>query len=210
MKQSITCMCEKKFEADFPEIVDLAKTPGVLREIIEGTFMTIACPACHKLLKPEIPFRIFDAKAEWEIQFVPELVRQENMKNPPSLSGKKTMRLVIGYTELCEKLKLFSEKLDDRTVEYLKYVILSKVLEKTASEEKDISVSYTERQGDELLFHIHGLKEGEVGIFRIKSAVYKKTLDEIDTRASEAPFNEFLVPPYVSVNRLYSWDDYDE
>ncbi len=206
----ITCMCEKKFEADFPDTIDLGRTPEVVREIIDGSFMNVTCPACHKVLKPEFPFKIFDAKADWELHFIPELIRQENMKNPPALSGRTTMRLVIGYAELCEKIKIFSQNLDDRTVEYLKYVILSKVLEKTNSEEKDIAVYYSEKKGDELLFHIQGLKDGEVALFKIPTALYQKTLAEIDTRAGDSPFSEFLVPPYVSLNRLYSWDDYEE
>jgi hypothetical protein len=208
--KTITCMCEKQFEADIPDTIDVAAQPGILAEIIDGTFMNVTCPACHTVLKPEFPVTIFDGKADWEIRFVPELVRQENMKHPPQLQGRKTMRLVIGYAELYEKMKIFAEKLDDRTVEYLKYVILSKVLEKTNSEEKDIDVYYTQKQGTDLIFHIKGLKDEEVGIFKIPEDLYRKTLAEIDRRAAEAPFCEFLSPPYVCLNRLYSWDEYDE
>jgi hypothetical protein len=208
--KTITCMCEKQFEADLKDEVDVVKSPGAIQEIFDGTFMSVTCPACRKVLKPELPFTIFDRKAGWEIRFLPELVRQENMKKPPALNGAKTMRLVIGYPELMEKVRVFTEKLDDRTVEYLKYVILSKVLEKTTSDEQDVSVWYHERRGGELLFHIQGLKNDELGVFKISDAVYSKTLAEIDQRSGETPFNEFLVPPYVSLNRLYSWDDDDE
>jgi hypothetical protein len=205
--KSITCMCEHQFEADIPEVVDLEKQPGTLQEIISGSFMNVTCPSCRKVLKPEFPFRIFNHQDGWEINFFPELERQAKMKNPPAVSGNKNIRLVIGYAELIEKIRMFHEKLDDRVVEYLKYFILSKVLEKTESEEKDLDVYYNERKGNDLEFHIHGLKSDEMAIFKVPFSTYEKALANIDQHAGEEPFKEFLTPPYVSLNKLYSWDD---
>jgi hypothetical protein len=205
--RSITCMCEHQFQADIPDEVDLEKNPDAVRAILDGTFMSVTCPSCRKVLKPEFPFKMYHRGEGWEIDFVPELERQGIMHKPPKTAGKKLVRVVIGYSELLEKIKIFGEKMDDRVIEYLKYFILSKVLEKTETEEKDIEVYYNERQGDELVFHIQGLKNEEVGIFKISMATYGKALADIDTHLAEEPFNEFLTPPYVSLNKLYSWDD---
>ncbi len=207
MKKTITCMCEHRFEANIPDKVDLEKTPDTVASIMDGTFMTVPCPSCGKVLKPEFPFTIVHGGQGWEIHFVPELERQETMRRPPSVKGKRRARVVIGYSELLEKIKIFSEKLDDRVVEYLKYFILSKVMEQTAEEESDVDVYFQERKGDDLEFHIHGLKSDEVGVFKLPMASYQKALADIDRHAEEEPFRDFLTPPYVSLNRFYSWDD---
>jgi hypothetical protein len=175
--------------------------------ILTGAFMNVTCPSCRKVLKPEFPFTIFNKNEGWELRFVPELLRQETMKHPPKGQGPKFFRLVIGYSELLEKIKVLEEKLDDRVIEYLKYFILSKVLEKTETEENDIDVIFHEKSNNQLTFHIQGLKNEEVGIFKIPLATYTKALAEIDKHATEKPFSEFLSPPYISLNKLYSWDD---
>ncbi|MBN2351842.1 MAG: hypothetical protein JXD23_04665 [Spirochaetales bacterium] len=207
MKKSITCMCEHRFEADIPDKVDLEKSADSIASIIDGSFMTVSCPSCGKLLKPEFPFTLVHGGQGWEIRFVPELARQKTMRQPPIVKGKKTARVVIGYSELLEKVKIFEEQLDDRVIEYLKYFIMSKVMEKTEDEEKNVDVYYHERQGDVLEFHIQGLKSDEVGVFKLPMATYRKALADIDRHSSEEPFRDFLTPPYVSLNKFYSWDD---
>jgi len=51
-------------------------------------------------------------------------------------------------------------------VEYVKYVILSRSWKKTDNDEQDVNfVLYNNFVGNELVFHITGMKSDEVGIF---------------------------------------------
>ncbi|MBN1525032.1 MAG: CpXC domain-containing protein [Spirochaetales bacterium] len=204
----LTCLCENKFSADIRTEYDTDASPGIVNDILSGRFMSVSCPSCGKLLKPEFPTHITSKKNNWDIQFVPELERVSFLKNLPT--GKKgNKRIVIGYPELLEKIKIFSDRLNDQVVEYLKYNIMSKLLEKSDENEteNDINVYYNERKEDALLFHIQGLKSGEVGLFKVPMGAYEQAVQEIDTKINSEPFNEFLTPPYVSLNRLFTWDD---
>jgi hypothetical protein len=205
--KNITCMCENNFDADIADNIELDNNPEIVASILDGSFMNITCPKCKKVLKPEFPLTITDHGKNWEIIFIPELQRQEYLKTVKQAKGAGITRLVIGYPELLEKIKILTADLDDRIIEYLKYFIFSKILEKTENNENEIFLYYNGKEGNELVFHIRGLKNDEVGIFKISYSTYTKAVPEIEKKMSEEPFNEFLIPPYVSLNRLYSWSD---
>ncbi|HEQ71659.1 MAG TPA: hypothetical protein ENN69_04145 [Spirochaetia bacterium] len=203
----ITCMCEHKFTADIPAEVDIGAAPALLEEISDGSFMNVTCPACGTVLKPEFRVHITNSRTGWDIDFIPELERREYLKHIPAADPSSVRRTVIGYPELVEKIACFKDGLSDQVVEYLKYFIFSKVFDTTENDEKDVTVYYYEKRGTDLVYHIHGLKEDEVALFKIADSTYKKALKDINTHMEEEPFNEFLIPPYVSLSRLSSWSD---
>jgi hypothetical protein len=203
--RELTCMCEHKFKADFPGVVDLAEKPDTIDLILRGDFLTARCPACGKVLKLEFPFTLLNKKAGWEIKFIPEADRADSLKKIKS-QKKSTheQRIVIGYPELVEKLSIFKLNLDDRVIEYIKYHLLSHILSKTP-EEADVLLYFAEKKNNTLFFHIRGLKEDEIGISKIPMESYEKTLQSIEGKIKEEPFCDFLKPPYISVNKVYTW-----
>lgn len=207
--KEIICNCEKKFQTEIPAEIDLEKKSETITEILEGRFLNVTCPACQTVLKPEFPIRLFHKKKGWDINFVPELARNEYLKSHTPSTFEDTKRTVIGYLELLEKIKCLQDGLDDRVVEYLKYHIYSKALEKLNDdeEENDLLLYYHEKKTDELDFHIHGLKPDEVALFKLPYSLYEKTVPDIQKHCTEEPFNEFLIPPYVSLNRLATWSE---
>jgi len=206
----LTCMCENKFSADIPDVFDAGENPDVIKDILSGTFLNATCPACGKLLKPELDVQINGIARGTDIRLIPELERMSFLKKLKDKPSSRE-RVVIGYPELMEKTRILQDGLDDQVVEYLKYLVLSKVLEKTSdAAETDASIAYSEKKGDEIILHIIGLKADEVGIFKVPMEWYKQAETEIESRIVEEPFNEFLVPPYVSLNRLYTWEEDEE
>ncbi len=198
MKQ-IPCMCETVVEAEFPEEYDMGNDPSVEPSIFEGTFMSVKCPDCGKILKPEFPVRIFDKSRGIDLFMVPELERTAYLRN--KITYPQANRVVIGYPELVEKLLLYKEQLDDRIVESIKYLLLTK-----AESEEDILIYFHARENADLIFHIHGLKADEVGVSKIPHSLYEKVLKEMDSKKNEYPFNKIITPPYVSVNKLLDED----
>ncbi len=203
--RELTCMCENKFKADFPAVVDLEEKPDTIEEILRGEFMTARCPACGKILKLEFPFKLIDKSAGREIRFIPEAERVDSLKKIKKQKNNLSAdRTVIGYPELVEKLSIFKHDLDDRVIEYIKYHLLSQILDKT-SEETEVLVYFYEKKNDTLYFHIKGLKPDEIGVSRIPLDVYEKTSKDIDQKISQEPFCDFLYPPYISINKIYTW-----
>ena len=121
MKRRIVCFCEHGFDTDVPDTVDLGKEPEVEQAILDGEFLSIRCPNCGKVLKPEFPVLIEDPQAENSVFLVPELDRSAFFRGSLAYSIREANRVAIGYEELAEKFLLKRYDLDDRVVEIVKY-----------------------------------------------------------------------------------------
>lgn len=198
-KHTIVCFCENSVEITVPEKINLEEDPDVEVHIIEGTFLTYTCSFCGKELKPELPVHLVDYSRNIDLYFIPEHERAAY------LSGKKQFpphkRVVIGYPELVEKIKLYRWDLDDRIIEIIKFYLLEK-----AGGSPEIKV-YLDTFEDELLvFHLHGVKQDEIGIVNIPLSFYEKTEKQFDEIGSDNQFRELLHPPYISIHKIYIGD----
>ena len=192
---TITCVCEKSFEADIPESVELSEDPVAYKQIIDGAFLTFTCPHCSHSIQPDLPLRITDSSKGIDIFVVPERERNRYLLG---LTGYDSPdRIVIGYAELAEKLRIYMTDLDDSAVELLKYYLLIK-----AGAGFTPSIYFTGIEGNSLLFDIVGLRDDEVGRLKIGRDVYEKAAKELPAKKDEEPYSTFLEPPYVSISKV--------
>jgi len=195
---TITCICERSFDAEVPEALDLAADGTALPSILEGSFLNYRCPSCGKLLKPEFPLRLVSASRKAEIRFLPESERGSfyagAVKTPAGAD------VVIGYPELLDRIRALQAGLDPRALEIMKYVYLEKAEEKCPDGEIRVYLGGVE--GDSILFHIHGMAKDEIAVVKASRAMYDKTLKDLPNRAKMAPYSTILTPPYISVRRL--------
>jgi hypothetical protein len=201
VKRRIVCFCEHVFDADVPDSIDLGDQPEVEQTIIDGEFLSIRCPNCGKVLKPEFPVLIEDPQAENSIFFVPELDRSAYFRGSLSYSLREANRVAIGYEELVEKFLLKRYNLDDRVVEIVKYYLLSKIMEEE-SEDKEMRVLFSRQEGDNVLFNVLGLKKDEVGILKVPVSTVEKIGSQLAEKKQQEPFSEILKAPYISINNL--------
>jgi len=201
MKRRIVCFCEHAFDAEVPDSVDLGQEPEVEQAIIDGEFLSIRCPNCGKVLKPEFPVLIEDPQAENNIFFVPELDRSAYFRGSLSYSLREANRVAIGYEELVEKFLLKRYNLDDRVVEIVKYYLLSKIME-DEPEDKEMRILFSKQEGDHVLFNVLGLKKDEVGILKVPMSTVEKISSQLPEKKQQEPFSEILKAPYISINNL--------
>jgi hypothetical protein len=201
VKRRITCFCEHGFDADVPDSVDLGTEPEVEQAIIDGEFLSIRCPNCGKVLKPEFPVLIEDPQAENSIFFIPELDRSAYFRGSLSYSLREANRVAIGYEELVEKFLLKRYNLDDRVVEIVKYYLLSKIMEDEPGD-KEVHILFSKREQDTVFFNVLGLKKDEVGILKVPMATVEKIGSQLPEKKLQEPFSEILKAPYISINNL--------
>jgi hypothetical protein len=202
MKRRIVCFCEHGFDAEVPDFVDLGMQPEVEQAIIDGEFLSIRCPNCGKVLKPEFPVMIEDPQAENTIFFIPELDRSAFFRGSLAYSLREANRVAIGYEELVEKFLLKRYNLDDRVVEIVKYYLLSKIME-DEGEDKELRILFSRQEGDTVLFNVLGLKKDEVGILKVPAATLAKIASQLEEKKHQEPFSEVLKAPYISINNLF-------
>lgn len=192
---TITCVCDKTFDAVIPESVDLSDDTGTLRQILKGTYLTFTCPHCGHLVKPEEPLRVTDANRDIDIFLVPERDRNRYLLGLTDYPDAD--RVVIGYPELVEKLKIYDAGLDDSAVELIKYYLLVRVGAGTTP-----TILFEDIERESLVLEIIGLRDDEVGRVNIPRGTYEQAASELPEKRLEEPYNTFLEPPYVSINKI--------
>lgn len=199
MKRKIHCFCENSFDHDVPEVYDLDKDSGILKTVLDGTFMSIKCTLCGKILKPEFPCKVLYQKKE--IAFIPEQDRLSYKRKKLKYEIGSPYRVTIGYRELVEKLLCMQKDLNDQVIELMKFHLLSR-LEEGAPEEADINVFLGDVSG-EIQFYIEGIKKDELGVYKAPKTQYEELSGELLKKLKDEQFASFLSPPYVSLNSLF-------
>ena len=208
-RRRIACFCDHVFEADIPSVVNLAERPETADEVLRGEFMVVSCPGCGRRLSPEFPCRFTGVTAGplgiLDIQLVPEADRVSYLAGRMDRDLGRPGRVAIGIPELAEKLTIFRAGLDDQAVEILKYLLVTKPdpgREPSPASDREVVATFRGEEGARLLFHLSGLRDGEVGVARVARDLYDKVVADLPTRLSEEPFSDFCDPPYVSLRRV--------
>jgi hypothetical protein len=199
MTRELTCMCERTLSVDFPENVDLQAEPAREDEILEGTFMSVRC-TCGKLLKPEFPFRVRDAQRGLDIYLVPSLDRARFLMGKLETVPSDVQRVVVGFPEMQEKLRIANAKLDDRAVEIAKYHLMRRA--EADNPGKEVTIYFASRGGGVLTFDVHGLRPGEIGRLRVPENAVDRISAELPKNLKRDPYRSFLTGPYVSCTRV--------
>jgi hypothetical protein len=202
MKRTLVCFCEHSFETDLPESVDLGADPAVETSILEGEFMSVRCPSCGKLLKPEFPVEVREAGTGRTLCLIPELDRSAYFRGTLPYKLAAADRVVIGYEELAEKIRIRRNDFDDQVIELIKYYLLNKILESYEGE-REVRVLFSRLAEDTLVFHAVGLKDEEVGVMKVPRSMVDKVTAQLEERRKQEPYATILRGPYVSVNTLY-------
>jgi hypothetical protein len=194
----IICLCEKAFEVDLPDLIDLDSAPSYWEEVESGNFFSVVCPECGKKLKPELPVRLKSAKKGVDLLLVPEIERSAYYRGEHKIP--KGIEIVIGFAELRERLNERRQGIDPRAVEIMKFYFCAKAEE--SNPDLDLLIFFRDATGEELEFGIQGLQEGSLGISKLSRAVYEKAKGEIEAKSKEEPFASFLALPYISIRNL--------
>jgi len=198
--KTIVCNCGEEFKTDIPESFDAAEHPDLLEQLETGSFLSVPCPACGTIVKPELPVRIIDKSLGMDILFRPDGERDTFLTG--RLDLPEAERVVFGYLELAEKVLIYKENLDDRAIEVIKYFYFKK-----AGSEQDLTIYLDSTDEKNLRFHIHGLRKDEIGIANIKRQFYSDTLRDLNDIVEGEEIQEIITPPFVSIKKVYLGED---
>ena len=207
MKRKIPCPCDKVFEVEVPEEVNLDTDPVYLDEIKNGSFFNFSCPACGKKHKPEFPLSILWPSKGLRFEVLPELERGEfyRRKKSAEQKGSDSVETIIGYPEMADRLSVIYDGFEPAPVEAIKYYLLLKAEEQYPDEEIEIWYFGFSKGGDALgiedflEFHIHGIKENEVAVMKVPVSLYEKTLYDYKSNPKKEIFRVLRVKTYLSV-----------
>ena len=199
-KVMIPCLCGKPSEFEYEDnaVLDIETEEMIL----SGSFMTAECSHCGKTLKPDFSVRFKNGEKGIDILYIPEKERDSYLRGKSDYIYKKPDRVVIGYYELAEKIRIMREDFDDRVIESVKYYILSKI-ENDEKPQNEIYIYFNSMRDGKLVFEIHGLHKDEVGLLPIEKSFYDLNAEKLNEHSSTEPFKTFLEPPYISLMKVY-------
>jgi hypothetical protein len=199
MKRKIPCFCDNSFTVEVPEEINLDETPLCIDEIMAGSFMNYTCPSCGKKHKPEFPLVLLWPSRKLRLEVLPELDRGEFYRRKKEVVKEKT-ETIIGYPEMADRLAAIRDGLEPAAIEAIKYYLLLKADETYPDEE--VSIWYQNKGPDNLEFHIHGIKQGEIAVTQLPMTVYEKTLEDFIQHSKSEIFTSLRVRSYLSVQNI--------
>jgi len=205
MKRKIPCLCDKVFEVEVPEEINLDTNPAYLDEIKNGSFFNFSCPACGKKHKPEFPLSILWPSKKLVFEVLPELERGGFYRRKKNAKHKDAAETIIGYPEMADRLTVIHDGFEPAPIEAIKYYLQLKAEEQYPDEELEIWYFGFSRGGDQLgiesylEFHIHGIKENEVAVMKVPLSLYDKTLHDYKSNPKKEIFSILRVQTYLSV-----------
>ena len=178
------------------------------QDLLHGKVNMFRCPSCsHTALMPT-PLLYHDEEKRLMISFSPcsdELLKNQlfdNVQKSSKESGELdklegyNLRFVTDYNELLEKILIFDNGMNDKTIEVIKLMILSQDLEKAQWR----VCRFGKIENDTMEFMIYDEKEKQT----YTSSVPKKTYEVIDTQLRESgvkPYSfgwEMVDPSYAT------------
>lgn len=191
----IHCHCGRETNLAVPETYSLDGDTNLLNQILSGDFMKITCEGCKNELKIEYACSLVWQEKKLTIAFFPETDKDsflvDVLKAPTGCN-----RVVFGYKELVEKLKVYSEGLDDHVLETLKLSFLK------AQKNSDLKMYYSRQENGKLHFYLEGLKESEVGVTSAPYTAYVSLLEKKKAEPDNDFWKDLASMVYVNAQQL--------
>ncbi len=197
--RKITCHCEQEFSVDIPETVNLDDTPAELSRVATGEFLACVCPSCNAELHLDLRTTFQWPSKNVVVTLIPELERLSLISGAIAPHGKETF--VVGYAELADRLAVLTAGLEPIAVEALKLRLLERARETNPSNTPTLIFERQNEAGD-LVFHAHGVREGEVAVTTVPRRLYDAVLDEYRKNPENEDFCALVNGSYVSVRNV--------
>lgn len=161
---TLTCPhCKKEHPHTLTPFIDLQKQPKQRLGILTDSLFSVTCPACKRQYTVLHELLVVDETTKWAMMLIPNT---EHKQVDGKVTGREdlesyTLRLVSSTAALKEKLLIWEQGLDDRTVELCK-LYLSLQLQET---EYQLFFTEQEKEGDTLYFTVlnkDGSLEGSI------------------------------------------------
>lgn len=180
-KQTIKCpACGEESELTVWQSVTVSDSPDLKSDLLGGKLNMFICGTCgQKALFPSPVLYTDDAK-RLVISFSPQtdpIARKrlfEEIKKSSEASGELenydgyNLRFVTSYNEFLEKIIIFDNDLDDRTIEVIKLLVLSQEIDKMAQR----TCIFGKADGGEIEFLVTDTKENQVYTSRVPLETY--------------------------------------
>lgn len=182
---TLTCPhCKKEHPHTLTPFIDLKKQPKQRLGILTDSLFSVTCPACKKQYTVLHELLVVEETTKWAIMLIPNT---EHEQVDGKVTGREgldnyTLRLVSTTASLKEKLLIWEQGLDDRTVELCKLYLSLQL------QEPDYQLFFTEQRKEEktLYFTVLGQDGSLEGSISCEYGLYS----QLHENAASFPLQE--------------------
>lgn len=182
--KKIKCpVCGTEQEVTVWESVNVSEAPDLKADILSRKVNIFECHECSAMALVPAMLLYTDEQKKLMIYFAPcgdekkkvysELVK--NTKDEIKSLDKYKLRFVTEYNDLMEKILIYDNELDDKTIEFLKMLILMQEPEKAGSRK----AMYGKTENGYIEFMITDNKEKQVYTTNIDMSTYNNLKSEL-------------------------------
>lgn len=197
------------------EAVNVAAEPELKQALLENRLNRVECIDCDTSFRVDMPLLYSDPEHNILIHWIPETetmskeeiiedfdrsLEQINAMLPDDITPP-SVRLVLTRVELVELVFIIEAGLNERVVEYVKYSIHTRNLEKVDPEKFRLLLNVQDSTDDELCFVMQDVESQALGkVLRYGRAAYESMCDLYSETPEE--FLEMFPGPCISARNL--------
>ncbi len=218
---NITCpSCGLQQEVELYESVNASTDPQLKEALMKNWLNRVECPDCEASFRVDMPLLYSDPQHNMMIHWMPEseqmtrdkileefdqTLDQVNEIMPDDVSVPR-VRLVLSRVELVELIYMIESGFNQRVVEYVKYSIYTRNMEKVDPHQFRLLLNVEDSTDEELCFVIQDVQSHELGgVLRYGRAAYHSMYELYKESPDE--FSEMFPGPCISARNLLLEDD---
>ncbi len=220
---NITCpSCGTQQDVRLYDAINVETEPELKNALMHNQLNRVHCADCNADFRVDLPMLYNDPKNNILIHWIPENEQssreaileefdrslEEMNEMVPEDIELPQVRLVLSRVELVELIYLIEAGLNQRVVEYVKYSIYSRNMEKVDPRKYRLLLNVQDSTKDELCFVMQDAGTNDLGsILRYGRAAYQSMSELYDENPDE--FIDMFPGPYISARSLLLEDDLD-
>ena len=222
-QQDYTIKCPKCGEEQVVhlyESINVQLNPELKDQLMMNQLNTITCSKCEILFRVDKNLLYSDPERNTLIYLIPiqgdniqegeqifsDSLRKMNEALPPDVYTPD-VHLVFNQVELIERIFLFEADLNERVIEYIKYMIYSRNLEQIDPRTKNILFNAEDSTPEELCFIIQDIDSKKFeSMLHFGRKEYDALNEMFDSDEQTATLLELLPGPYINARALFLRD----
>jgi len=212
--------CNAEQEVELYDSINVTDAPALRDQLLANELNAVECPHCgfkfrvdKRLLynDPDRRIMVFwfpGNQAEYRTNKEEFMISMDALNTAlPGEFEPPAVHLVFTRTELIERIFLLEAELNERVIEYIKYMMYSRNLEKIDPKRLAILFNAEDSTDEALCFVTQNLETMQLeGVLQFDRSAYEGLLEMFDSDDKTAHLMELFPGPYISARDLLLQD----
>jgi len=215
-RYNITCpSCKQTQDVELYETIDVTEDSDLRQKLIENRLNRVKCEKCGNSFRIDLPLLYKDMVNNIMIHWIPaadpaaqekvleefDQTMEELNKSFPADFTPPRVRLVFSRVELVELIFMIEAGINERVVEYIKYNIYSRNMDKVPPEKFRLLLNVQDSTNEDLCFVLQDTEtQRPTNVLRYGRPAFEAICEMYKENSEE--FFEMFPGPYISARYL--------